>query len=90
MRTSSANLAIVDEARAIWAEIGATPAQSARLAADARRRHLLQSREPAPAYAENTAADKFELSPDQVDRLENLTPAAGVRHDEANMSAIDQ
>jgi aryl-alcohol dehydrogenase-like predicted oxidoreductase len=39
---------------------------------------------------ENTAADRIELSAEQVERLNNLTPAAGERHDEANMSTIDR
>ena len=39
---------------------------------------------------ENTAADAVELSADQLERLNNLTPAAGERHDEANMASIDR
>jgi hypothetical protein len=39
---------------------------------------------------ENTAADEIELSADQLERLNNLTPAAGARHDEANMASIDR
>jgi hypothetical protein len=39
---------------------------------------------------ENTDADGIELSGDQLERLNNLTPAAGERHDEANMAAVDQ
>jgi aryl-alcohol dehydrogenase-like predicted oxidoreductase len=35
------------------------------------------------------AADRAQLSDDQLDRLNNLTPATGERHDEANMAAID-
>ena len=38
---------------------------------------------------ENTAADQLELSAEQLERLNNLTPAAGERHDEANMSVVD-
>ncbi|WP_346134890.1 aldo/keto reductase [Lentzea roselyniae] len=34
---------------------------------------------------ESTAADSVELSAAQLDRLNNLTPAAGEPHDEANM-----
>lgn len=33
---------------------------------------------------------RIELSPEQVERLNNLTPAAGERHDEANMAVIDR
>jgi aryl-alcohol dehydrogenase-like predicted oxidoreductase len=39
---------------------------------------------------ENTAADGVELSATQIDRLNRLTPAAGDRHDEANMAVIDR
>jgi diketogulonate reductase-like aldo/keto reductase len=38
---------------------------------------------------ENTAADHLELSTEQIERLNNLTPAAGERHEEAQMAAID-
>ena len=38
---------------------------------------------------QNTAADGIELSAQQIERLNNLPPAAGERHDEANMAAID-
>jgi aryl-alcohol dehydrogenase-like predicted oxidoreductase len=39
---------------------------------------------------ENTAADHIELSDDQLDRLNNFTPAAGERHNEESMAAIDR
>jgi hypothetical protein len=39
---------------------------------------------------ENTAADRLELSAEQVERLNNLTPAAGERHEEAQMAVIDR
>ena len=39
---------------------------------------------------ENTAADAIKLSTEQLQRLNNLTPAAGERHDETNMAAIDR
>jgi hypothetical protein len=39
---------------------------------------------------ENTAADQLELSSEQVERLNSLTPAAGERHDEANMATVDR
>jgi hypothetical protein len=38
---------------------------------------------------ENTAADQLQLTAAQLDRLNNLTPAAGDRHDEASMANID-
>jgi diketogulonate reductase-like aldo/keto reductase len=39
---------------------------------------------------ENTAADGVQLSVEQIQRLNDLTPAAGDRHEEANMSTIDR
>lgn len=39
---------------------------------------------------ENTAADAVELSAAQVQRLDDLTPAAGDRHDETNMATVDR
>ena len=85
------NLAIVDEVKAIGAEIGATPAQTALAWI------LAQGDDIAPIpgtrrvarVEENTAADAIELTADQLRRLDNLTPAAGNRHDEANMASID-
>ncbi|MET0885198.1 MAG: aldo/keto reductase, partial [Mycetocola sp.] len=86
------NLAIVDEVRVIGAEIGATPAQTALAWI------LAQGDDIAPIpgtrrvsrVEENTAADSFELTADQLKRLDNLTPAAGERHDETNMQSIDR
>lgn len=86
------NLAIVDEVTAIGAEIGATPAQTA-LAWILTRGHDMA---PIPGtrrverVEENTAADAIELTPSQLDRLNNLTAASGARHNEANMSTIDR
>jgi diketogulonate reductase-like aldo/keto reductase len=39
---------------------------------------------------ENTAADGIELSAEQIARLNDLTPATGERHEEANMTTIDR
>ena len=39
---------------------------------------------------ENTAADGIQLSAEQIQRLNDLTPATGERHDEANMAAVDR
>jgi aryl-alcohol dehydrogenase-like predicted oxidoreductase len=86
------NLRIVDEVQAIGAEIGATPAQTALAWL------LIRGNDIAPIpgtrrvtrVEENTAADGIELSAAQLDRLNNLTPAAGERHNEANMATIDR
>jgi len=86
------NLAIVDEVRAIGAENGATPAQTALAWL------LTQGEDIAPIpgtrrvsrVEEDTAADSVQLTAVQLGRLGNLTPAAGDRHDEANMATIDR
>jgi aryl-alcohol dehydrogenase-like predicted oxidoreductase len=86
------NLRIVDEVEAIAVEAGATPAQIALAWL------LGQGDDIAPIpgtrrvarVEENTAADGVVLSEDQLDRLNNLAPAAGERHDEANMARIDR
>ncbi|GAA3555798.1 aldo/keto reductase [Microlunatus spumicola] len=84
-------LAIVDEVRAIGAEVGASPAQTALAWI------LAQGDDIAPIpgtrrvarVEENTAADAVVLTPDQVRRLDALTPASGERHDEANMASVE-
>ena len=86
------NLAIVDEVAAIGAEIGATPAQTALAWI------LTKGDDIAPIpgtrrvarVEENTAADTIELTPDQIDKLTNLTPAAGDHHNEQQMRMIER
>jgi aryl-alcohol dehydrogenase-like predicted oxidoreductase len=39
---------------------------------------------------ENVEADGIELSAEQIERLDNLTPATGGRHEEGNMAVIDR
>jgi aryl-alcohol dehydrogenase-like predicted oxidoreductase len=86
------NLRIVDEVRAIGAEIGATPAQTALAWLLTRGDDIapIPGTRRVARVEENTAADAIELSAAQLDRLNNLTPAAGERHDEANMASIDR
>lgn len=86
------NLRIVDEVQAIGAEIGATPAQTALAWLLTRGDDIapIPGTRRVSRVEENTAADAIELSTAQLDRLDNLTPAAGERHDEANMASIDR
>ncbi|ROR80086.1 Predicted oxidoreductase [Plantibacter flavus] len=86
------NLAIVDEVRAIGAEIGATPAQTALAWILTRGDDIapIPGTRRVSRVEENTAADAVQLSPEQVERLSTLTPAAGARHDDANMASIDR
>ncbi|MGW1025978.1 aldo/keto reductase [Streptomyces sp. NPDC002577] len=86
------NLRIVDEVQAIGAEIGATPAQTALAWLLTRGNGIapIPGTRRVSRVEENTAADGIELSAAQLDRLNNLTPASGERHDEANMASIDR
>lgn len=86
------NLAIVDEVRAIGAEIGATPAQTALAWLLTRGDDIapIPGTRRVSRVEENTTADAVQLSPEQVDRLSTLEPAAGERHDPANMASIDR
>jgi aryl-alcohol dehydrogenase-like predicted oxidoreductase len=86
------NLRIVDEVQAIGAEIGATPAQTALAWLLTRGDDIapIPGTRRVSRVEENTAADGIELSAPQLDRLNNLTPAAGERHNEANMASIDR
>jgi hypothetical protein len=85
------NLAIVDEVTAVAAEAGATPAQIALawLLAQGNDIAPIPGTRRVTRVEENTAADGIELGDGQLNRVSNLTPAAGERHDEANMATID-
>ena len=85
------NLAIVDEVRAIGAET-ATPAQTALAWLLTRGTDIapIPGARRVARIEENTAADLITLTTGQLERLGALTPAAGERHDEANMARIDQ
>ena len=86
------NLRIVDEVHAVAADAGATPAQVALawLLAQGDDIAPIPGTRRVARVEENTAADGIELSPGQLERLNNLTPAAGERHDETNMAGIDR
>ena len=86
------NLAIVDEVAAVAAKAGATPAQIALawLLAQGEDIAPIPGTRRVARVEENTAADSIQLSGDQLERLSNLTPASGERHDEASMAAIDR
>jgi aryl-alcohol dehydrogenase-like predicted oxidoreductase len=86
------NLRIVDEVEAVAAEAGATPAQIALawLLAQGDDIAPIPGTKRVARVEENTAADDMMLSVEQIERLNNLTPAIGDRHDEGNMAAIDR
>jgi aryl-alcohol dehydrogenase-like predicted oxidoreductase len=86
------NLRIVDDVEAVASELDATPAQVALawLLAQGDDIAPIPGTKRVSRVEENTAADRIELSAEQTDRLNDLVPAAGERHDEGNMAAIDR
>jgi aryl-alcohol dehydrogenase-like predicted oxidoreductase len=86
------NLRIVDEVKAVAAEAGATPAQVALawLLAQGDDITPIPGTKRVARVEENTAAEHLELNGRQIERLNNLPPAAGERHDEGNMAVIDR
>jgi len=86
------NLRIVDEVKAVAAEARATPAQIALgwLLAQGDDIAPIPGTKRVARVEENTAADRLVLTTEQIERLNNLTPAAGARYDEGNMAIIDR
>ncbi|SFD08785.1 Predicted oxidoreductase [Chitinophaga sp. CF118] len=86
------NLRIVDEVKVVASQTGATLAQVALawLLAQGDDIAPIPGTKRVARVEENTAADRVQLSTAQLERLNNLTPAAGERHDEGNMSVIDR
>jgi aryl-alcohol dehydrogenase-like predicted oxidoreductase len=86
------NLRIVDEVKAVAAEAAATQAQIALawLLAQGDDIAPIPGTKRVARVEENVAADRIVLNAEQIERLNNLTPAAGERHDEGNMGVIDR
>ncbi|BBY20225.1 aldo/keto reductase [Mycobacterium stomatepiae] len=86
------NLRSADELREISADIGATPAQVALAWLLARGSDIvpIPGTKKVARLEENVAADRIELSAEQLARLDQLTPAAGGHHAEAQMGWIDR
>ncbi|RSS57135.1 aldo/keto reductase [Streptomyces sp. WAC01280] len=86
------NLRIVDELTAVAAEADATPAQIALawLLAQGDDIAPIPGTKRVARVEENTAAEAIELSTEQLERLNNLSPAAGERHEESVMASIDR
>src|ERR687885_1222344 len=85
------NLRIADEVRAIAAEVGATPAQVALawLLVKGDNMAPIPGTKRVARVEENVAADAVQLTPDQIAKLDNLTPAAGEHHAEAQMRLLE-
>ena len=86
------NLRIVDQVREVADEVGATPAQVALawLLAQGGGIAPIPGTKRIDRLKENSAADGIRLTPGQIARLNNLTPASGERHAEPDMAAVDQ
>lgn len=85
------NLRIADEVAVVADEIGSTPAQVALawLLAQGDDLAPIPGTKRVLRVEENTAADALELSPEQIDTLNNLTPAAGEHHNEQQMKMYE-
>ncbi len=86
------NLRIVEEVKAVAADAGATPAQVALawLLAQGDDIAPIPGTKRVARVEENTAADGVELTARQIERLNDLTPAVGERHEAKNMAMIDR
>ncbi|MDT5117358.1 MAG: hypothetical protein QOE30_3097 [Mycobacterium sp.] len=86
------NLSSADELRDISVDVGATPAQVALAWLLAKGPDIV----PIPGtkrvarLEENVGADSVELTPEQLARLDQVTPAVGGHHAEAQMGWIDR
>ncbi len=86
------NLQIVAKVGAVADEVRATSAQVALawLLAQGDDIAPIPGTKRVARVDENTAADRVVLSAHQIERLNNLTPAAGARHNVQNMAVIDR
>ena len=86
------NLRAVEEVEAIAAEVGATPAQVALAWVLARGDDIapIPGTKRVTRVGENVAADAVRLSPEQITKLDNMTPAAGDHHSEQQMQMIER
>ena len=86
------NLRIADEVAELAATVGATPAQVALAWLLAKGNDIapIPGTKRVERLEENVAADAVELNAEQMAKLDNLTPAAGEHHNEAQMKMIDR
>ncbi|BBY57451.1 aldo/keto reductase [Mycolicibacterium sarraceniae] len=84
------NLAIADEVATIATEVGATPAQVAIAWLLAKGDDIapIPGTKRVTRLEENVGADAVELTAEQIAKLDNLTPASGEHHNEAQMEMI--
>ena len=86
------NLAIADEVQAVAADAGVTPAQVALAWLLAKGDDIapIPGTRRVARLEENVAADDVVLTADQMKRLDELTPASGGHHNEAQMEMIER
>jgi aryl-alcohol dehydrogenase-like predicted oxidoreductase len=86
------NLRIADEVAAVATEAGATPAQVALAWLLAKGDDIapIPGTKRVARVDENVAADAVELTAEQTARLDNLTPAAGDHHNDAQMQLLER
>jgi aryl-alcohol dehydrogenase-like predicted oxidoreductase len=86
------NLKSADEVQSIADEVGCTPAQVslAWLLAQGDDIAPIPGTKRVSRIEENVAADDIELSPEQLGRLDTLTPVAGEHHSEEQMRMIER
>lgn len=86
------NLRAVAEVEAIAADVGATPAQVALAWLLAQGDHIapIPGTKRVSRLEENVAADDVELTAEQLQKLTEVSPAAGEHHNEQQMKWIDR
>jgi aryl-alcohol dehydrogenase-like predicted oxidoreductase len=86
------NLRIADEVAAVAADVGATPAQVAIawLLAQGDDIAPIPGTKRVSRVEENVAADRIELTADQIAKLNSLTPPAGDSHNEEQMQVMER
>ncbi len=86
------NLGIIHEVEAIANEVQASPGQVALawLLAQGDDVVPIPGTKRVSRMEENAAADQVELSTDQIEKLNKLTPAAGERYEPSNMASIEK
>jgi aryl-alcohol dehydrogenase-like predicted oxidoreductase len=86
------NLRLADEVAAIATEVGATPAQVAIAWLLTKGDDIapIPGTKRVARLEENVGADAVEMTDQQLEKLENLAPAAGEHHNEQQMQMIDR
>jgi aryl-alcohol dehydrogenase-like predicted oxidoreductase len=86
------NVKSAEEVQSVAEEVGCTPAQAslAWLLAQGDDIAPIPGTKRVTRVEENVAADDVRLSPDQLDRLSSVTPAAGDHHSEDQMRLIER